>query len=203
MMVNNDNELSEDVGQVLVAIARRSLEAFVRNRSFYLPNLAELPTAVTRPGCTFVTLTNQGALRGCIGCTEPRWPLAEDAARNAVAAASRDPRFVPVEPAELDDIRLEVTVLTQPQTVAYADYDDLLHQLRVGIDGVIVAWGVHRGVLLPQVWDRIPDKNQFLTILAHKAGIPAAKLRHIPPTVVVQTFQAQHFAEPGYREPGD
>ncbi len=193
--------LDPAVGQALIKVARRSLERFVRQREHYRPDLEELPTAVSQPGCTFVTLTNQGHLRGCIGGTEARWPLAEDVARHAAAAASRDPRFTAVTPDELASIRLEVTVLTPPQPLPFANYADLLAKLS-SKDGVILAWEGHRAVLLPQVWRRLPDPAQFLAVLAQKANIPTQELRRSPPTIDVQTFRVQHFAEPGYREPG-
>ena len=193
--------LDPGIGQALINVARRSLEQFVRQRERYRPDLGELPTAVSNPGCSFVTLTNLGKLRGCIGGTEARWPLAEDVARHAAAAASRDPRFTAVTPDELTNIRLEVTVLTPPQPLPFADYADLLAQLRP-VDGVILTWGTKRAVLLPQVWRRLPEPAQFLDVLAQKANIPAPELRRAPPTISVQTFRVQHFAEPGYREPG-
>lgn len=194
-------ELAPEIGQALVAVARHGLDLYVRDHIVYFPDLAGLPTAVSQPGCSFVTLTCNGRLRGCIGATEPRRPLAEDVAGHA-AAAARDPRFSPVKPAELADIRLEVTILTPAQPLIYADYMDLLQKLRPEIDGVIVIWQERRGVLLPQVWRRIPKPEQFLAILARKAGIPEQVLTAVPPTIGVLTFQVQHFAEPGYQEPG-
>lgn len=196
-----NDKLDFENGQALVRLARRSLKQFVRQQTVYEPDLAEMATAVTHPGCSFVTLTNRGRLRGCIGSTEPRWPLAEDVARHA-AAAARDPRFVPVDLVELDDIRLEVTILTLPGELDYVDYADLLGKLRPGKDGVILTLGTKRGVLLPQVWGRIPDPARFLAVITGKAGIAPEELRRDPPTVGVQIFQVQHFAELGYREPG-
>ncbi len=194
-------QLDENIGRTLVAIARRSLDMYVGERVVYYPDLAELPTAVAEPGCSFVTLTSNGRLRGCIGATESRWPLAEDVARHARSAA-RDPRFAPVTPDELYDMRLEVTVLTPAKPLHYAHYEDLQQKLRPTIDGVILTWQARRAVLLPQVWQRIPKPAQFLSVLARKAGIPEAELTAVPPTVGVLIFQVQHFAEPGYQEPG-
>ena len=200
-MTKKVEPLNLDEGRALVQIARRGLERFVRERVVYQPDWTELPTAVSRLGCSFVTLTNNGRLRGCIGSTEPRWPLAEDVARHA-AAAARDPRLPPVNPIELGDIRLEVTLLTPPQPLPFTSYDELLDRLRPGEDGVILIWRHHRSVLLPQVWRRIPDPAQFLAALSRKAGIPAGELAKSPPVVRVLTFRVQHFAEPGYQEPG-
>lgn len=199
--MTKEADLAPDIWQTLVAVARRGLELYVRERVVYCPDLDELPTAVSQPGCSFVTLTSNGRLRGCIGATEPRWPLAEDVARHA-AAAARDPRFSPVKPAELGDIRLEVTILTPARPLIYANYDDLKQKLRPEVDGVILTWRERRGILLPQVWSRIPRPEQFLDVLVRKAGIPEAELTAVPPTIGVLIFQVQHFAEPGYQEPG-
>lgn len=199
--MTNQVELSLEIGQMLVAVARRSLDLHVRDRVVFYPDPAELPTAVTQPGCSFVTLTSNGRLRGCIGATEPRWTLAEDVARHA-RSASRDPRFTPVAASELADIRLEVTILTPAQPLPFANYEELQQKLRPTIDGVILTWQGQRAVLLPQVWNRIPKPVQFLSVLARKAGIPEVELTAVPPTVGVLIFQVQHFAEPGYKEPG-
>lgn len=200
-MRDDAETLDAIAGQALVAVARRSLDQFVAERTLYEPVLAELPSVLHRPGSTFVTLTDHGCLRGCLGSMEARWSLAEDVARNAVAA-SRDPRFAPVTAAEAPDIRLEVTVLTPPRLLAYMDYDDLLQKLKPGIDGVVLTWGAKRGLLLPQVWHRIPDPFRFLETIADKAQIPKQNLAAAPPTIVVHTFQAQRFREEGYCEPG-
>ena len=200
-MIEGFDWLNNEIGDILLNVARRGLELYVRDRVTYVPDLDELPTAVAQPGCSFVTLTNNGRLRGCIGATEARWPLAEDVARHAGSAA-HDPRFPPVEPAELNDIRLEVTILTPTQPLVFTDYADLQQKLRPDLDGVILTWQERRGVLLPQVWARIPKPAQFLAVLARKAGIPESELTAVPPTVGVYIFQVQHFAEPGYQEPG-
>ncbi|MCA9935964.1 MAG: AmmeMemoRadiSam system protein A [Ardenticatenaceae bacterium] len=194
--------LDTEMGVQLVQIARRSLEQYVRHKQHYSPDLNQLPHSVCQPGCSFVTLTDHGWLRGCIGNTQARWALAEDVARNAVAAASRDPRFSPVTSRELEDIRLEVTLLTPPQELTYHTYEDLLGKLRPRVDGVMLTWDLRRGLLLPQVWDRIPEPVEFLRAITHKAGIPQHELMMYPPTISVHTFQVQHFHEPGYQEPG-
>ncbi len=191
-----------ELGARLVEIARRSLEEYVHHNEKYKPNLAALPDSLCQLGCSFVTLTNHGQLRGCMGNTQARWPLADDVARNAISSATRDPRFMPVTPEELPNLRLEVTVLTPPEELPYRDYEELLDSVRPGLDGVILSLGMRRGLLLPQVWDRIPEPAEFLRMITYKAGIPAHELVSYPPTVTVHTFRVQHFHEPGYQEPG-
>lgn len=194
--------LDLESGQIILQVARRGLEEYVRYGQTYRPQLLELTASLCEPGASFVTLTNKGQLRGCIGHTLAKIPLAEDVVRNA-AAASRDLRFAPVDPDELLDIRLEVTVLSPFQQIAYDNFNDLLDKLRPGIDGVMLTQNNKRALLLPQVWHRLQDKTDFLEAIAHKADIPVLELQKIPPAVVVHVFQAQLFAEPGYLEPGN
>lgn len=187
---------------VIVQVARRSLELYLQDNINYHPDLSDLPTELTELGCSFVTITNRGELRGCMGNTEARFALARDVARNSVSAAARDFRFRSVTADELPNVRLEVTVLTTPQNLPFLNYAHLLVALRPGVDGVILSSGVKKGLLLPQVWDRIQDPGQFLEMIALKAGIPAHELRDEPPTINAQVFKAHHYSEHGYREPG-
>lgn len=189
-------------GQIAVQIARNSLVAFLQEGGRYSPDRDDLPEPLINLGASFVTITNQGELRGCMGHTSAQYPLGEDIAKNAMAA-SRDFRFPPVRADELEDIRLEVTILTPLVKLGYDSLEELIHKLRPGIDGVMLTWRERRGLLLPQVWDRIPDPINFLEAITIKAGIPRQELRAKPPTIGVLIFQVQHFAEPGYREPGN
>jgi AmmeMemoRadiSam system protein A len=188
-------------GRAAVQVARVSLDQFVRDHTLYEPNIDKLESLLQEKGACFVTLTNNGILRGCMGHTDAQYPLAEDVARNATAA-SRDFRFSPVIEEELADIRLEVTILSPLLQLKYANFEELLQRLRPGVDGVMLTWQMKRGLLLPQVWRRLPNPAGFLEAIAIKASLPTRELRARPPTVVVHTFQVQHFAESGYREPG-
>ena len=187
---------------LLLTIARESLERFVRHGEKYRPQLTGLPEALQQAGSSFVTLTLNGNLRGCIGHTEAQYPIAEDVAQNA-AAASRDLRFSPVTVDELIEIRLEITLLNAFNRLSFANYSELTSKIMPGKDGVMIVAGAKRALLLPQVWHRIPDTNQFLGILANKAGIPRAILKASPPLLEVYTFKAHHYAEAGYQEPSN
>lgn len=122
---------------------------------------------------TFVTLTQSGQLRGCIGSLEAHRPLAEDVAENAVAAAFRDPRFVPLPADEFLQTRIEVSLLETPRAMTCSDEADLLRQLRPDLDGLILRFGNHRATFLPQVWESLPEPRRFLHQLKLKAGLPA------------------------------
>ena len=128
---------------------------------------------LTQNGATFVTLTQNGNLRGCIGSLEAYRPLALDVAENAIAAAFRDPRFPPLGPEELDFTRVEVSLLDVPKPMEFSDEADALARLRPGIDGLILAYGHRRATFLPQVWESLPDRQQFMAHLKMKAGLPA------------------------------
>ncbi len=130
-----------------------------------------------RPGATFVTLTtSSGQLHGCIGTLEPRRPLAADVRANALAAAFLDPRSTPLRARQLDDVCIEVSLLGPIKPLGpgvYATEEAAIASLATTRDGIVLAWGPVRGVLLAQVWEKIPDPAAFLRCLKHKAGLPA------------------------------
>jgi AmmeMemoRadiSam system protein A len=125
------------------------------------------------PGASFVTLTQRGALRGCIGSLEAHRPLLEDVRTNAVAAALRDPRFPPLRAQELPHTRIEVSLLSEAADMEFESEAQALAQLRPGIDGVVLRFGHARGTFLPQVWETLPRTEDFLAQLKRKAGLPA------------------------------
>jgi AmmeMemoRadiSam system protein A len=140
-----------------------------------------------------VTLSQKGALRGCIGSLASTEPLAENVRHNAINAAFQDPRFPPLDSEELDQIAIEVSVLSPPAAVAYDDADDLLSRLRPGIDGVILRKGAASATFLPQVWKQLPRCQDFLSHLCLKAGLPARAWHD--DNLQVETYQVQSFEE--------
>ena len=188
-----DDQLTTEEKRTLLDLARRALDSGVRGAA--PPRLdPDAMTANLRAiGASFVTLTMGGELRGCIGALEPSQPLAEDVRLHAVAAALEDPRFMPVSPSELDRIEIEISRLTAPRDLEYADAADLLEKLRPGVDGVVLRDGRHRATFLPQVWEKIPDKAEFLDHLCAKMGVmpDTWRNRHLD----VQTYQVEEFHE--------
>jgi len=168
---------TEALGAALLRIARNAIgerfghsaQAPTTAEAERLAHLAEL----ARPGASFVTLTQDGQLRGCIGSLEAHRPLAADVAANALAAAFADPRFSPLVAGELARIHVEVSLLTPAEPIAYTDEADALARLRPGIDGVILTHGERRATFLPQVWESLPTARHFITQLKLKAGLPA------------------------------
>lgn len=125
-----------------------------------------------QPGATFVTLTQEGTLRGCIGSLEAWRPLRIDVRSNAKSAAFHDPRFRPLARAELSRTSIEVSLLSPMQPIEFTSHSDVLAQLRPTIDGVVLEYGAHRSTFLPQVWDQLPDPSDFMAALKRKAGLP-------------------------------
>lgn len=160
---------TDPLGLALLAIARNAIEKhFGRSTRTVIPH-----PALANPAATFVTLTQDGDLRGCIGSLEAHRPLAQDVAENAVAAAFRDPRFAPLSEDELDRTRVEVSLLEAPEAIDFEDEADALAQLRPGLDGLILTHGNRRATFLPQVWESLPEPQRFMSQLKLKAGLPA------------------------------
>jgi MEMO1 family protein len=155
-------------GRTLLDIARNTIEAALGVSGVkLLPDEPWLKPA----HATFVTLTQNGRLRGCIGSLEAHRPLGEDVSHNARAAALSDPRFAPLTSDELASTRVEVSLLSTPKLLAFADHADLIAQLRPGEDGLILECGEASGTFLPQVWEGLPDPEQFVAELKRKAGL--------------------------------
>ncbi|MGD9344269.1 MAG: AmmeMemoRadiSam system protein B [Candidatus Aminicenantes bacterium] len=157
--------LSADEKMSLIEIARKTLDRFVRTNEVYRWE-TDNPKFLSKKGA-FVTLKKNGALRGCIGFIEPVLPLHQTIVQATIYAASRDARFPPVSPSELEDIELEISVLTSPKKI------DDPREVEVGKHGLIIAKGNQRGLLLPQVpvesrWSR----RTFLERTCQKAGLP-------------------------------
>src|SRR5512136_1208396 len=122
--------------KILLRLAREAMEHRIRGKKIPPLDEALLTPNLKEEGSSFVTLTEHGQLRGCIGSLEPYQSLAEDVREHAVAAALQDPRFPPVEAAELNGIQIEVSRLTRPVPLEYKDADDLLAKLCPRVDGV-------------------------------------------------------------------
>jgi MEMO1 family protein len=161
---------ADDAGRRLVAIARAVIG---RDLGTGTAPDADGDAWLRQTAATFVTLTKDGKLRGCIGSLEAHRPLGEDVAANAVAAAFRDPRFPPLTRAEWAHCTVEVSLLSRPKAIRFADEADLLAQVRPGEDGIILECAGKRATYLPQVWQGLPQKERFFAELKRKAGIPA------------------------------
>jgi len=177
----------------LLDLARKTVDDVVNLRGLPEVDVAKVPKNLIPPGACFVTLTKKGKLRGCIGHIFPREPLYEAVLDNAMSAALRDHRFPSVKKDELDDIEIEVSILTIPKRLEFKSPEELLRKLRPDVDGVILRVGRRQATYLPQVWEHFPKKEAFLDHLAQKAGLSASAWRSPEATVLV--YQVQAFKE--------
>ncbi|MEI6277844.1 MAG: AmmeMemoRadiSam system protein B [Verrucomicrobiae bacterium] len=177
----------------LLGLARQSLKKIAAKDG--APDIApeSFPSKFAgKKGC-FVTLTAHGQLRGCIGNILPLEPLYRAIVANAQNAALHDPRFDPVQPGELDQIEIEISVLTEPVPLSFHSPDDLLSKLRPHRDGVVLKIGGRMATYLPQVWSQIPNKEAFLDSLSQKAGCDRSAWRN--PGTEVLVYQVESFGE--------
>ncbi len=185
--------LTTEEREILLKLARQALDLRVRGETLPLLDLEQMPPRLRADGASFVTLTKAGQLRGCIGTLEARQPLAVDVRKHAVDAALKDFRFPPVQPEELDAITIEISYLTTPQPLDYQGPDDLVSKLNPGEDGLVLKDGHKRATFLPQVWDKLPAPEQFLSRLCQKMGAAPDLWRHKP--IEVFTYQVEKFSE--------
>ena len=179
-----------DRGTVLIGLARHAIAERL-GISAVAPEI-ESAAWLQATAATFVTLTMRGALRGCIGTLTACRPLHEDVTANAVAAAFHDPRFPPLTAAEFDVVRVEVSLLSAMQPLAFADESGALSAIRPGVDGVVLEYGSHKATFLPQVWAQLPEPEQFMAHLKLKAGL-TADFWH--PDLRLFIYQVEKFQE--------
>ena len=185
--------LSEDEGKYLLGVARETIKNRLDNIEESPINWKEIPKKFQERLGTFVTVTIEDSLRGCIGHIIPRESLIEGIKENAINAAFKDPRFHPLTKEEYNKIDIEISILTSPQELSYAGAEDLLKKLRPGIDGVIIKKGFYEATFLPQVWEQLTDKEEFLSHLCLKAGLSPDSWKR--EELHVSTYQVQAFEE--------
>lgn len=185
--------LTNQQGQTLVRLARQQIEGHLGVATDHPVTEAELADpALQQKNGVFVTLHKRGALRGCIGSLAAVEPIGEGIRRNALNAAFQDYRFAALTADELPELHVEVSVLTEPQPLAYRNADELLSRLRPGIDGVILRGpGRASATFLPQVWQQLPAPEQFLGHLCRKAGLAENAWRS--GNLDISTYQVQSF----------
>ena len=175
-------------GPILLGLARSAIAA---RGAVAAPQNA--PAWLGEPAATFVTLTQAGRLRGCIGSIHPSRTLRDDVVHNACAAAFHDPRFPPLSAQDVPRVRIEVSLLSATEPLPASTREELIEHIRPGVDGLILAWHGHRGTFLPQVWEQLPDAQDFLEHLLHKAGLPVT---FWAPELTARRFGVTAWAEP-------
>ncbi|QQR80429.1 MAG: AmmeMemoRadiSam system protein A [Deltaproteobacteria bacterium] len=182
------SHLSENDKKILLESAKTSILSGMEfgkpleiQASQYSPSLQE-------KRASFVTLELEGDLRGCIGVLEPIRPLIRDVVENAYAAAFEDPRFMPVTKEEFPFLEISLSILSLPEKINFSSEENLLSQIRPGVDGLIITDGRHRGTFLPSVWEQLPDVKDFWRHLKGKAGLPE---NYWSSTIKVERYSTQ------------
>jgi len=176
---------------LLLKVAREVITKSIARDNFHVNTESWAPQLMFRKA-TFVSLHINNILRGCIGSLRAHQPLAIDIAQNAVKAALSDPRFPPVTAEEVEQLTIEVSILTTPQEIYPASQSDLCTMIRPGIDGVTIQDGECRATFLPLVWHNMSTAEEFISSLKEKAEISA---EHWPDTIRVWTYQAIEFSD--------
>jgi len=157
-----------DLGKILLPIARSAISSAL-GIAF---DADEGASWLQEKGACFVTLMQNQELRGCIGTLVAHRSLLVDLKANAQAAALRDPRFSPLQAAELDRVKIEISLLSAIQPLQFANEQDALAQLQPGVHGVVLEAGRFHSTFLPQVWEQFPNVSKFMDSLKYKAGLP-------------------------------
>jgi len=185
--------LSEEEGKFLVKLARNTIEAFINKRK-KLEVPEDTPDTLKEEMGVFVTLSKNGLLRGCIGYCKPTEPLVNAVIGAAISAALNDPRFSPVKADELDDLEVEVSVVTRPELIEVNRPEEYMDKIKIGEDGLIIEKEPYKGLLLPQVaveWGW--NVEEFLYNTCVKAGLTADCWLY--PDVKIYKFSSQIFHE--------
>jgi AmmeMemoRadiSam system protein A len=185
--------LTNEEKLLLLGLGRSAIELAVNHQPLPGLNLEQYSPSLRENGASFVTLTLHGQLRGCIGALAPYQPLVQDVCEHAAAAALEDYRFAPVRPAEIPLLEIEISRLTAPEPLVYRLPEELLEKLRPGVDGVILHDGFRRATFLPQVWEQLEDKAEFLAHLCRKMGAPANLWQR--KVLQVEIYQVEEFKE--------
>ncbi len=192
-------DFSDADKEFLLQLARNTLTGYLKDGSILKIDEKQVSESIRANGACFVTLVKKGTgLRGCIGTFERSLPLYRNVIDRAISAAVHDPRFSKVGYDELKEIKIEISVLTDPEKILFHSPDELLSKLRPEKDGVILKTKYGSSTFLPQVWQQLPDKEQFLAYLCRKQGAPETAWKDSYKEIEVQTYQAISFGEETY-----
>jgi len=184
--------LTKSQQQQLIQIAKDSIAYGLKHGEALLIKSTDYARELQVQRATFVTLEIKHQLRGCIGMLNAVRPLVEDIAENAFSAAFRDPRFPPVSTKELPQLEIHLSILSPAEPMSFYSEEDLIHQLRPGIDGLIMQEGGHCGTFLPSVWESLAEPEEFLRHLKQKSGLASD---YWSDSLKVSRYQCEFIAE--------
>ena len=180
----------------MLNLARKTLISYLQGNQIPDPESEELSDNLKENRPCFVTLMKKDyGLRGCMGLFSSNRPLYKNIIDRAIAAATKDYRFPPLTYQELKDIKIEISILTEPKELRFNTPEDLLEKLHPFEDGVIIYTEYGSSTYLPQVWEQMPDKQAFLSSLCRKHRAPADYWKTDYQKLRVEIYKAIHFEE--------
>lgn len=188
-----ETPLSDHEKDFLLTLARQTIVKAVNQQPLPTWQDADLSEVLAQKGASFVTLTMDGELRGCIGSLEAYQSLVEDVRDHARQAALEDYRFPPVTKGEIPRLHIEISILTPYAPLKYQNPGDLPGLLNPNVDGVILKDGFRRATFLPQVWQQLPAPEEFLSHLCTKMGASADVWRR--KVLEVSIYHVEEFEE--------
>ena len=186
-------KLTKSDQKFLLYLSRSALEHVFKTGKELQPNDSEISKKLKEKRATFVTLTKDAMLRGCIGKLLPQKELYKDVVENTYSAAFADPRFPQLTKDELRQISIEISVLDIPKKLKYKDAKDLVAKLEKEKPGVIIQHGLYSATFLPQVWDDLKTPKEFLSNLCQKAALPPETWQK--EKLEIQTYKVIKFKE--------
>lgn len=172
-LANQKNAYSPAEQELLLDIAKNSILTGLQQQHPLAVTLSDYSEHLQKKRATFVTLTINHELRGCIGSLSPQRALVDDIAHNAYAAAFSDPRFPALSPQEYEQLEYHISILSDTSPMQFDTEQALLAQIRPGVDGLVLSDKNRQGTFLPSVWEQLPEPEEFLQHLKRKAGLPA------------------------------
>ncbi|MGF1680023.1 AmmeMemoRadiSam system protein A [Photobacterium makurazakiensis] len=182
----NKGELTQ-----LLDIAREAIRSHFSTGIPKLPQLDLYGKKLLQPGACFVTLKVDGQLQGCLGTTAAHSPLVLEVHNKARASAYQDRRFMPLTEEQLDNLNIEISVLSQPQPLSIQSEQELIDYLEKNKVGVILSDKYQQALFLPQVWESLPKPVDFIRQLKIKAGWNTV---YWSPTMQVKTFKVNSIS---------
>ena len=187
-------KINDKEGEFLLSIARLAIESKLKGENFHLYDMPYLDLNEKRG--VFVTLTRDNELRGCIGNIHPIHSIYQGVVKNAIAAAFSDSRFKQITKDELKNIKIEVSILTEPVKLLVKSRQGILDNIVEFKYGIVMINNMNEGVFLPQVWKQLPKKEDFLNHLCLKACI-LPEMWYDKDTEIY-LFEVQKFEEKDY-----
>ncbi|MCB9024807.1 MAG: AmmeMemoRadiSam system protein A [Bdellovibrionaceae bacterium] len=184
------NELNREQQQILLKVAKDAIAHRFDSKISPHTHDIKYDQELHQQGACFVTLKYKNQLRGCIGSLEAHRPLIEDVVGNAISAAFFDPRFPALTEDEWPEVQLSISVLSPREPIQVQSEQELLQNLRPGVDGLFICADWRKATFLPSVWEELPEPQAFLQALKRKAGFA---LEEWPSNIEVERYTSQNF----------